>query len=106
MKKVRKFIKENYNTNEIRAIAKYGCSAKAPRGLTSYTALSEKFEDWKSEVVEFIHYLKDCGMMITDLEGFDELDILCLEDNNKGVVIWGMVETVCVDMIDDIEEEA
>jgi hypothetical protein len=105
MKRVRKFVEDNYTIADIRNIARYGCSKAAPSGLT-YEEASEKFDKWGLEVDDFDEFLESCdtpAVSITALISFDATDPSCYNDHNKSLIVWTMVKAVCQDIVDKLE---
>lgn len=88
------FVKDWINNpeNNPEDVLQYGCVSGCVSELIYYSDTLAFYEEYKEEINNL---LNNIGLNMSDLNGFDEEDPLCLETNNRNLLAWfGFEETL------------
>ena len=102
MKTFTDFIKETYDSYDIKSIATHGCASYAPNGMIYYNETNYLYDQYAEDLHDIIDtYIVDVGQ--TPKYIIDNLGSSVLF---KNAVVWFCAEVVCQNLQYDQQEEA
>jgi hypothetical protein len=85
-------------------VLNYGCGGGNVGELIYYTDTIKWYNKYRQEINQLIKEMRfDLDMTVDQLNGFDDDDMMCLEQHNQNLLAWFSYEQTCYNLANELE---